>query len=237
MPPFASRRRILPLIGAALFLFCLWGFWEIAEDYPEGKFRAFDEGILRGLRSAADPAVPRGPGWAKEMMRDVSALGSGVVLTLGVLGVLTYLVLQKRARAAAAVALTCAGGVGLDLLLKSIAVRPRPTVVPHFTDVMTTSFPSGHTLLSAIIYLSVGTMIALRAKNRVTAVFALGFPALLTMLVGFSRIYLGVHYPTDVLASWAAGSAWTLLCVAAQWTWGRHDSVPAAPLENSNTSD
>jgi undecaprenyl-diphosphatase len=224
-----NRRVFRPrlLIGAALFLFCLWGFWEIAEDYPEGKFRAFDEAILHGLRSSADLSVPRGPLWAKDMMRDVSALGSGVVLTLGVLGVLTYLSLEKRGRAAVAVAVTCIGGVGLDLLLKSLAERPRPTVVPHLTDVMTTSFPSGHTLLSAIIYLSVGTTVALRAKSTAARIFSIGFSALLTILVGFSRVYLGVHYPTDVLASWAAGLAWTLLCVVLQWAWqARH------PVEN-----
>jgi undecaprenyl-diphosphatase len=220
MPP---RRifRPLSLIGTALFLFCLWSFWEIAEDYPEEKFRAFDEAFLRGLRSPVDLSVPRGPTWAKDMMRDISALGSGVVLTLGVLGVVIYLVLEQRRRSAVAVALTCLGGVGLDLLLKSIAERPRPTIVPHLTDVTTTSFPSGHTLLSAIIYLSVGTTVALRARSRSIAAFAIGFPALLTILVGFSRVYLGVHYPTDVLASWSAGLAWTLLCVAGQKAWDR----------------
>ncbi len=106
-------------------------------------------------------------------------------------------------------------------LRRQTPIWQRPSVVPHLTDAMTTSFPSGHALLSAIIYLSVGTVIATRTERTGVAVLAIAFPALLTVLVGFSRIYLGVHYPTDVLASWAAGCGWALLCGAVQMLYDR----------------
>ena len=211
------RRAELSLfLGIGVFLLCLWGYVEIAEDYPEGRFRAFDQTVLRSLRTPANPAVPRGPIFLQGAVRDISALGSASVLVVGVLGLTGYLWLEQRRRAALSIVVASVGGVILDLALKSMADRPRPEVVPHLVDVTTSSFPSGHTLLSAIIYLSVGTMVAETARSRLVGCYAIAFAALLTFAVGCSRIYLGVHFPTDVLASWVAAIAWTLLCVAGQ---------------------
>src|SRR6187402_764266 len=96
---------VLPLVGAAIFLLCLWGFFEIAEDYPEGKYHSFDVAVLRGLRTSADAAVPRGPLWLKDVMRDISALGSAAVLLIAVGGLVGYLLLQGKRVSALAVAL------------------------------------------------------------------------------------------------------------------------------------
>jgi len=136
------------------------------------------------------------------------------MLTTVVVGVAGYFVFHRRRRAALTITAASVGGTILDMVLKAIAERPRPTVVPHLTDVITSSFPSGHTLLSAIIYLSVGIAIAQSRVSSRSAFLVIGSAVLLTLSVGISRVYLGVHYPTDVLAGWAAGLGWALLSVA-----------------------
>ena len=214
---------IAPLLGASMFLFCVWGFLELAEDVPEGRFKRSDELILRSLRDAAHPEKPIGPGWLKDTMRDVSALGSEVVLTFAVASVVIYLLLLRRPHRAGVVALASAGGALLNSGLKSLAARPRPEVVPHLTEVISSSFPSGHSMVSAIVYLTLGVLLAKREPKRLVQIYLIVLACILSIGVGFSRVYLGVHYPTDVLAGWAAGTAWALLWAALErlffWKW------------------
>lgn len=215
----AKRRLpigIFPLIGGAIFLLCIWAFLEIAEDYPEGRYRKFDEAGLRVFRLPGNPEIPRGPLWLKEAMRDISALGSGAVLSSVVVAVAGYLVLLRRWQSAFSVTLASVGGAGLNFGLKALTGRPRPEIVPHLTEVTSSSFPSGHSMISAIIYLSMGAMMAQNCGKTAAAVYVVAFAAALTFAVGCTRIYLGVHYPSDVLAGWIAGTAWTLLCISTQ---------------------
>jgi undecaprenyl-diphosphatase len=191
----------------------IWAFVELAEDYPEGRYRVFDELVLRSLRNPADPAVPRGPAWLKEMVRDVSALGSTFVLTFVVIATAAVLFVRRANRPALAILLTSIGGTILSTFLKSFADRPRPSVVPHLVEVTTTSFPSGHSLLSAAIYLSIAGILT-HGAGWTLAMVAFGFAILLTALVGLSRVYLGVHFPSDVLAGWAVGTVWSMLCLS-----------------------
>jgi undecaprenyl-diphosphatase len=220
MSPFAARRvvprsrRISLLIGAAFFLACIWGFIEIAEDYPEGRYQHFDEALLRSFRTPGNLAAPRGPLWLKDVMRDISALGSAVVLASTVLGVAGYLAVQRQWKRALSLALACGGGALLNVGLKAVASRPRPDIVPHLTEVTSSSFPSGHSMISAIIYLSVGLIAAETAAGKAAATYAIVVAAILPVAIGCTRVYLGVHYPSDVLAGWIAGTAWTLLCIA-----------------------
>lgn len=208
------RRRWLPLAGGAVFLCCLWGYFELAEDYPEGRYRVFDETLLRALRSPIDPAIPHGPHWLVDVIRGVSALGGPAALTISVLGLVGWLVAQGRRPIAWSVALAAGGGALLAAALKALAGRPRPEIVPHLTEVASSSFPSGHSMLSAVVYLSVSAMIAYTSPKKTTAIGALLVAGMLTVAIGCTRVYLGVHYPSDVLAGWVAGVAWTLLCVA-----------------------
>ena len=104
------------------------------------------------------------------------------------------------------------GGLAASTFLKSLFERPRPSLVPHLDIVYTSSFPSGHSMLSATVYLTLGVLLGRFVQQRVLKAYFLIVALLLTSLVGASRVYLGVHYPTDVLAGWAVGLTWALVC-------------------------
>jgi undecaprenyl-diphosphatase len=200
------------LIGIGVCLL-LWGFLALASEVMEGDTTSLDATILTSLRRADDPSRPIGPGWLEGVMLDLTALGGPTVLWLVVLSVVGFLVLQTRYRTAIIVAATAASGDLLNVVLKNLFVRPRPEVVPHLRDVSsTTSFPSGHAMESAIIYLTLGAMLMRLAERRLTKIYCIGIAVFLTLLVGISRVYLGVHYPTDVAAGWMFGFFWASLC-------------------------
>lgn len=205
----AEKSTLLAICGAA---FSLYGFVELADDMREGDTRDFDRVLLLAFREPHDLTDPIGPGWFEEVMRDFTALGGHAVLTSIVLAVVGFLLLTRKRRFALLVALSVTAGMGLSSLLKSAFARPRPDLVAHATEVYTHSFPSGHAMLSAVVYLTLGALLARsRAEPRVK-IYLLSVAVLLTLLVGVSRVYLGVHWPSDVLAGWAIGSAWALIC-------------------------
>jgi len=197
----------LLLIGAALF-----AFFRLASEMSEGDTLAFDRAILVGLRTSADPAVPIGPHWLPEAMTDLTAFGSPTGLLLVCLAVIVYLLLTKRLRTALFVFAASAGGMALGSLLKHVYARPRPTLVPHLVDVTSSSFPSGHATDSALVYLTLAALLARTVPARAVRIYIIGLAILLTLLIGCSRVYLGVHYPSDVVAGWALGAAWALAC-------------------------
>ncbi|MCY1073771.1 phosphatase PAP2 family protein [Archangium lansingense] len=187
------------------------GFIGLSDEVREQETQHFDERVLLSLRRADNPEEPRGPRWLAEAARDVTALGSVSVLTLVVCAVAGFLVLVRRWRSLALVVGSTVGGALVNTLLKSLFARPRPTVVPHLTHVLTESFPSGHAMLSAIVYLTLGALLAQLVERRWLRAYLVGVALSLTLLVGLTRVYLGVHYPTDVLGGWMAGLAWALL--------------------------
>lgn len=204
-----DRSLAIAIAAAALLLF---GFVRIAEEVLEGDTRGFDEDLLLALRTPGDTTQPIGPLWFQEMVRDVTALGSTGVLTVVTLAAVGWLLISGKRRAAGFVLLAVVGGVVLSSLLKIGFARPRPDLVPHEMAVFTDSFPSGHTMMSAVVYLTLGDLLA-RAQPTVTGkVYLISLALILTLLVGCSRVYLGVHWPTDVLAGWAAGASWALMC-------------------------
>jgi undecaprenyl-diphosphatase len=189
-----------------------WGFIELADAIHEGEAEAFDRVILLAFRSGADPGQPLGPRWFEEMMRDFTALGGTGVLTLITLAVAGYLALTGKRRASVAVLLAVGGGILLSSLLKAGFDRPRPDLVPHGSYVYTTSFPSGHSMMAAVVYLTLAALIARVERMVRTKLYVLSLAVLFTFLIGISRIYLGVHWPTDVIGGWAMGAAWAMLC-------------------------
>jgi undecaprenyl-diphosphatase len=197
------------LTGAAL-----WGFIELADEVREGDARAFDRMILLALRDPSNAAAPVGPRWVQEAARDITSLGGTIVLALVTIAATGFLALVRKRRAALFVIAAVVGGGVLCVLLKAGFDRPRPDLVPHPVPVYSSSFPSGHAMLATVTYLTLGALLAeVQPRKRVKA-YLLGWAVTLSVLIGASRIYLGVHWPTDVLAGWCVGSAWALLCAS-----------------------
>lgn len=200
------------LVGLLLLAVIVLAFAALADETLEGDTRSFDRKIMLAMRNADDPANPIGPRWFEEGARDITSLGSTGVLALVSLGVVGFLALAG-ARGAAVLVLTSVGGGFLFLtLLKSAFARPRPDVVPHAVQIFSSSFPSGHAALSAITYLTLGVLLARVQPHGWLKAYLVGLAVTLTFLVGTSRVYLGVHWPTDVLAGWCIGSAWAIGC-------------------------
>lgn len=192
----------------------LLGFGLLADEVMEGATTAFDNRIILALRNGNDLSNPIGPAWLQSMARDITALGSVVVLWIVLLAVVGYLFLAGKKVSAWLMLAAVLGGTALNSLLKLGFARPRPDLFIQSAKLLTSSFPSGHAALSAITYLTLAALLArTTASGRIRSYFiAIGI--LITLSVGVSRVYLGVHYPTDVLAGWCVGSAWALGCWA-----------------------
>ena len=213
-----SRAEIKGLIIFFGLAGLVWGFAEIADEVTEGESRTFDEGVMRAFRTAGDLNDPIGPNWFEIAMKDVTSLGGASVLTLMTVLVVGYLIVTGKRHNAVLVAVAVIGGALLSHFLKLGFDRPRPDLVAKLVEVRTLSFPSGHAMLSAATYLTLGAILASVQKRRRDAAYVLGAAVLLTLVIGTSRTYLGVHWPTDVLAGWCVGGAWAGLCwLVAEW--------------------
>jgi undecaprenyl-diphosphatase len=206
------RREPFVLAIGLVVVALVWGFIALAGEVAEGDTREFDERTLAALRQPGQPELPIGPAWLRGAALDVTALGSPTVLGLTVLGITGYLWLQRLYRTGTFVLIASAGGWTLTTALKQMFERARPDIVPHLREVSTLSFPSGHALTSAAVYLTLGALLMRIAERPATKFYCMGAAMLVTVLVGCSRVYLGVHYPTDVLAGWTAGLSWALVC-------------------------
>lgn len=207
-----DRTELGILVGALILIGLVMGFSALAGEVLEGDTQEFDERMLAALRSDADPSVPVGPRWLHGAALDITALGSATVLGLTVVAVCGFLALQGLYRYALFVFVASMGGWILNNALKVLFSRPRPDVVPHLREVMTMSFPSGHALTSAVVFLTLGALLMRVTTRPIARFYCMGIAMLATALVGVSRVYLGVHYPSDVLAGWVIGLSWALLC-------------------------
>jgi undecaprenyl-diphosphatase len=222
-----ARRELLPLLLLLLMAGAAWCFVEVADEVEEGEAHGADTALLLALREPGAPADPRGPRWLEEAARDVTALGSLVVLAGLTLAVAGFLALAGKRHVALLVTVAVAGGQLLNHLLKTGFDRPRPDLVPHAAQVFSSSFPSGHAMTAAATYLTLGALVARVQERRRVRVYLLAVAVAVTILVGVSRVYLGVHWPSDVLAGWAAGAAWAALCwLAALWLQRRGQVEP-----------
>ena len=201
-------------LGGCILLFV---FVALAGEVMEGETLAFDKKILLAFRKADNPSQPIGPAWITGVLLDLTALGGPTVIGLVVLAVVGFLVLQTRYWTAFFIFMTALTGELVSFAMKSVFARPRPTLVPHLREAFSSSFPSGHAMQSAIIYLTLGAVLMRITESRLTKIYCCTVAMLLTSLVGLSRVWLGVHYPTDVLAGWIVGLFWASLCwLAAQ---------------------
>ena len=217
--PTPWRRPEFPVLLAMLVLAGgLWGFMAALGAARSATPRDFDTAILLAFRTPGALNDPIGPVWFEEAMRDLTALGSTSVLIFVVAAVIFYLLIEGRRAVALFVFAAIAGGQVVSSLLKLGIDRPRPDLVPHLAEVYTLSFPSGHAMLSAVTYLTLGALLARVQVRRALEVYVMAVAVIATLLVGITRIYLAVHWPSDVLAGWSAGAAWAMLCwLVARW--------------------
>jgi undecaprenyl-diphosphatase len=218
------------MVAAATGVTC---FILVGRNVANQHTQQFDESVLRSLRRADSPAVPVGPAWVAQAARDITALGSLSVLCLVTAGAAGLLAMAGRRSAVWFLIGAVVSGALLAVTLKACFDRPRPWLVPHLDTVTSSSFPSGHSMLSAVVYLTVGVLAARAASSRRTKAYMLLVAGALTLLVGVSRMVLGVHYPTDVLAGWIGGTVWALTC----WLVAKRIQSVAVPRGTSAEHD
>jgi undecaprenyl-diphosphatase len=211
---WARAREAGTLAALLLAAGGIWLFLELADEVLAGDTTTVDEQLLLMLRAPTDSSDPLGPPWVEDLARDITGVGGAAVLTLLTAASAGFLALQRKRHLALYVLAAVASGMLVSTLLKIGFDRPRPDLVPHGQIVYTSSFPSGHSMLSAVAFLTLGALLASSQTNLRLRVYLISLAVFLTVIVGVSRVYLGVHWPTDVLAGWTAGAAWALLCWA-----------------------
>ncbi len=219
-----TRRLPTPLVGAGLGAVSI-ALLLLVGLVVAGQPLAWDRAILLGLRAW------HGPDWLPDAARDVTALGSGTVLTPVVLAVVGLLLVQRHQLTALALAGAALSGSWAVALLKTHVGRARPTIVEHWAVVHNNSFPSGHAASSAVIYLTLAALASQVTPGRAVRAYLIGVAILLTGAIGVSRVYLGVHWPSDVLAGWSFGTLWAIgwwrATVAMRASLRQHPFVPS----------
>ena len=204
------RAPLIPLL-VMVILGSIGGFLKLAGEVRENETRHFDEVILLAMRVPGNPADPVGSPRVEEMARDLTALGGFTLLTVVTLVSFGVALLAGRPRLALVGLVSVIVGTAAMNLLKHGYDRPRPELVKHEMLTYNSSFPSGHSMMAAMVYLTIGILLARTQPLKRVRVFIVTISVLITVLVGVSRVYLGVHWPTDVLAGWTLGGAWAVL--------------------------
>ena len=229
-----GQRELPVLVALFSIMALLWGFALLTEIALEDHPHELDRALLLSMRTAADLSDPLGPAWAEEIGRDFTALGGNAVLILLTTAVVGYLLLDRKPRVVLVVLIATLGALTVSNLLKKTIDRDRPDLVPHGSVVYTASFPSGHSMLAASTYLTLGALLAQLQRRKIIKAYILMVCITITLLVGVSRVYLGVHWPTDVLAGWTAGAGWALGCwLLARWL-QLHHKIESATSADSN---
>ena len=213
---FFIRRHLLEYaieISILLISLMLFAFIKLTEEVIEGETSGFDQKVLLWFRNQADLSDPIGPAWLEVVVRDITALGGLLILGLLTVAVAGYLWLSRRHYLALFVMISIPAGSLLNTVLKDFFSRSRPDLVPHATGAALSSFPSGHAMMAAVVFLTLGALLSLSTENTRIKIYILSWSIFLTVLVGISRIYLGVHWPTDIIAGWIAGATWAMICL------------------------
>ncbi|MDQ8030030.1 MAG: phosphatase PAP2 family protein [Brevundimonas sp.] len=205
-------------------------FVEVADDMTEADGQMFDLQILHWLQPV--PGEPRGPWWLHEAMADLTSLGGISVLTLFAVIAFSFLMIQKKRLSALLLVVGLIGGVMLSEGLKAVFERERPPVAYQAVETINASFPSGHALLSTVFYLTLGVMLTRAFPERRLKAFVLGAAILIALLIGLTRIYLGAHWASDVIAGWCAGAAWAMALWLIAYAVERRQSAAHARLQD-----
>ncbi|GAB5518652.1 MAG: phosphatase PAP2 family protein [Rhodothermales bacterium] len=206
----SEHHDVMLLLALAVLAAGVFAFAELAGEVVAGQATSFDESILLAFRESGDLDDPIGNSSIEEAVRDITALGGTVIIVLLLLATLAYFLLDKRPRSALFLLGSVLSGIGVTFILKSSFARPRPDLVSHGMEALTASFPSGHSATAAVVYLTLGALMARAHPGRRLKIFLIGISVFVAIAVGISRVYLGVHWPTDVIAGWTVGATWAV---------------------------
>lgn len=220
-----TRRHVLLLAAVLVIVLGTWGLIGLTDTVVEGGTQHFDDRVILWCYQH------QGPKWLQDSGRDLTALGGVTVLTLVVLAVVGYLLIARKRGVAVLVVVAVAGGLIISTAIKHVVHRERPPRQYQAAYVFTASFPSGHSMLSAVTYLTLGALLAQVSRGRAVRIYFVLVAIALTFLVGVSRVYLRVHWPTDVLAGWTAGLVWSILCLIIARELQRRGAVEPDPGE------
>jgi undecaprenyl-diphosphatase len=220
------------LIAVLIIVAGTWGFIELLDEVKEGDTQKFDEWAVQTLTKYHHDEKRDKYKMLEEIGRDITGLGGIAVLSLCTLGVAGFLLMIRNYGAMWLVLVATSGGLILSSALKYVIDRPRPDFGERLSLVYTTSFPSGHSMMSAVVYLTLGSLMASIVQRKRLKLYILSMALLITLLVGISRVYMGVHWPTDVLAGWTAGLVWAILC----WVVARQLRYRGAIKESQETT-
>ncbi len=205
------RPAILPALLIGIVGFGAYVFLELADEVGEDEMEGIDRALLLAFRNPDDLSDPLGPPWLEETVTEITSLGGYPILVALIAVVTGYLLVTRKYGPALFVVLSTGLGTAVSHVLKLAYERPRPDVVDHLVSIHTASFPSGHATMSAIVYLTLAALIVRLVETTRERLYVLSVAILLTVAVGLSRVYLGVHWPSDVAAGWALGAAWASL--------------------------
>lgn len=198
----------LPVFLLGIVTLGVYGFIEIADEVAEGEIRTFDETLFLMFRAAGDPSRLLGPEWLQETAIEVTAVGGYPLIVLTLAAVSGFFAVTRHYGAALYVVVSVGSGALISYTLKQYYARPRPDLVDHLDTVHTASFPSGHALVTTVAYLTLAAIVIGFLDDRRARAYVLSVAMLVAVMVGVSRVYLGVHWPSDVAAGWALGAAW-----------------------------
>jgi len=217
-----ARRELGVVLALGIVAGGLAAFAELAEDLVEGENQSFDEAILAWTHPYANTHDALGPDWLMEAMMDFTSLGGLAVLVLFALIAVGFLLMQKKPWSALMLGVALGGGLLLSELMKAVFDRGRPPEIYQAVETINASFPSGHTLMSTVFYLTLGVMLERIFARRRLKIYVMGVAILIAGLVGISRVYLAAHWASDVLAGWALGAAWAMVCWLITYAAQRH---------------
>lgn len=229
-----ARTEIAALTALMIIALGVMTFVEVADDMTEADGQLFDQAVLHWLQPVA--GQPRGPWWLHEAAADLTSLGGISVLTLFAVIAFSFLLIQRKRLSALMLVVGLIGGVGLSEGLKALFERERPPAAYQAVETINASFPSGHALLSTVFYLTLGVMLTRAFPKKRLKAFVLGSAILIALLIGLTRVYLGAHWASDVIAGWCAGAAWAMALWLVAYAVERRQVVHHAPLQDEGAT-